>query len=77
MKWKEILRKDGVALLQSESDTQYVVAVGYDPTQPENQQWSWGTYFPYWKDVNGRKQKCLEQALKVFDEKVRKGRRYD
>ena len=48
MKWKEILRKDKYALLQSESDTQYCVASGYDPTQPEDQQWASGTYFTYW-----------------------------
>lgn len=47
MKWKEILRKDGYALLQSESDTQYCVANDYDPTQPEDQQWNYGTYFTY------------------------------
>ena len=40
MKWKEILRKDKYALLQSESDTQYAVVSGYDPTQPEDQQWA-------------------------------------
>ena len=45
MKWIEILRKDKYALLQSESDIQYAVVSGYDPTQPENQQWSSGTYF--------------------------------
>lgn len=44
MKWKEILRKDNYALLQSESDTQYAVVSGYDPTQPENQQWAKRTY---------------------------------
>lgn len=37
MKWKEILRKEDIALLQSESDTQYTVVSGYDPTQPEDQ----------------------------------------
>lgn len=36
MKWIEILRKGNYALLQSESDTQYVVASGYDPMQPED-----------------------------------------
>lgn len=38
MKWIEILRKDNYALLQSESDTQYCVASGYDSTQSEDQQ---------------------------------------
>lgn len=51
MKWTELLRKDNYALLQSESDTQYAVASGYDPTQPEDQQWSSGTYFTYWNDA--------------------------
>lgn len=44
MKWIEILRKDKYALLQSESDTQYAVVSGYDPKQPEDEQWSHGTY---------------------------------
>ena len=35
MKWIEILRKNDCALLQSESDTQYAVVSGYNPTQPE------------------------------------------
>lgn len=38
MKWTELLRKDNYALLQSESDTQYVVVSCYDPTQPEDRQ---------------------------------------
>ena len=47
MKWITILRNDKYALLQSESDTQYAVVSGYDPTQPENQQWANGNYFSY------------------------------
>lgn len=39
MKWTELLRKDNYALLQSETDTQYAVVSGYDPMQPEDQQW--------------------------------------
>lgn len=30
MKWKEILRKDNCALLQSESDTQYAEVCGHE-----------------------------------------------
>ena len=45
MKWIKLLRIDDCALLQSETDTQYVVVNGYDPTQPEDQQWASGTYF--------------------------------
>ena len=62
MKWTELLRKDDYALLQSESDTQYAVVSGYDPTQPEGQQWSSGTYFEYWNDAK-RKADCLQSAL--------------
>lgn len=69
MKWIEILRKDKYALLQSKSDTQYVVASGYDPTQPEDQQWSYGTYFEYWHDEN-RKLKALTNALELLRSKV-------
>lgn len=65
MKWIEILRKDKYALLQSESDTQYVVVSGYDPKQPEDEQWSHGTYFIYWNDVR-RKADCLQNALDYF-----------
>ena len=80
MKWKEILRKDGYALLQSESDTQYAVVSGYDPTQPEDQQWASGTYFTYWNDAN-RKADCLQNALDCFRSRteenyVTKGQKY-
>lgn len=65
MKWIELLRKDKYALLQSESDTQYVVASGYDPTQPEDQQWSHGIYFCYWGD-KGNQLNYLQTALELF-----------
>lgn len=69
MKWKEILRKDGYALLQSESDTKYVVASGYDPTQPEDQQWNYGTYFCYFQNKSN-KADCLQDALDCFRNKT-------
>lgn len=69
MKWIEILRKDGYALLQSETDTQYVVASGYDPTQPENQQWSSGIYFTYFQN-NSKKMLYLQSAYDCFMEKI-------
>lgn len=80
MKWIEILRKDNYALLQSESDTQYAVVSGYDPAQPENQQWSHGTYFTYWDDAS-RKADCLQNALDCFRSRteehyVTKGQKY-
>lgn len=65
MKWIKLLRIDDCALLQSETDTQYVVVSGYDPTQPEDQQWASGTYFEYWNDVK-RKADCLQSALNYF-----------
>lgn len=64
MKWIEILRKDNYALLQSENDTQYCVASGYDPTQPEDEQWAYGNYFTYWNDK--LKAGCLQNALDCF-----------
>ena len=69
MKWIEILRKDDYALLQSESDTQYAVVSGYDPTQPEDQQWSSGTYFTYFHN-NLKKMLYLQSAYDCFMEKV-------
>lgn len=69
MKWIEILRKDDIALLQSESDTQYAVVSGYDPTQPEDQQWASGTYFEYWNDAK-RKADGLQNALNYFRSKT-------
>lgn len=65
MKWIEILRKDNYALLQSKSDTQYVVACGYNPDAPENQQWNSGRYFTYWNNANA-KAKCLANAIDCF-----------
>lgn len=65
MRWIELLRKDDHALLQSESDTQYAVVSGYDPTQPEDQQWANGNYFSYWNDTK-RKADCLQNALDCF-----------
>lgn len=80
MKWIELLRKDDHALLQSESDTQYTVVSDYDPTQPEDKQWSHGTYFTYWDDAS-RKADCLQNALDNFRNKteenyVTKGQKY-
>ena len=65
MKWIEILRKDDYALLQSESDTKYVVASGYDSTQHEDQQWNYGTYFCYFQNKSN-KADCLQNALDCF-----------
>lgn len=65
MKWIEILRKGDCAVLQNEGDTQYVMAWGYNPDAPENQQWNHGMYFTYWNDVEA-KAKCLANAVDCF-----------
>lgn len=72
MKWIELLRKNNYALLQSESDTQYAVVIGYDQTQPENQQWKYGTYFIYdgALDIQNRKADCLQNTLDYFRSKT-------
>ena len=64
MKWIPIISKGRYTLLQSESDTQYVVAANYNPNEPENQQWSAGTYFCYW-DMES-KAECLADAIDYF-----------
>ena len=64
MKWIEILRNRDYALLQSEGDTQYVVASGYDPSQREGNQWNYGTYFSYQSET--QKANSLANALELF-----------
>lgn len=80
MKWIEILRKNDYALLQSETDEEYVVANGYNPSLPENQQWGNGTYFIYWNDKSNKAEQ-LQAALDYFRSKteshfVDKGQKY-
>ena len=38
MKWNEIVKRKNVALLQNETDTSFVVAIGYDPEEAEDNQ---------------------------------------
>lgn len=64
MKWTPIISKGRYTILQSESDTQYVVAANYNPNEPENQQWSAGTYFCYWDTES--KAECLADAIDYF-----------
>lgn len=64
MKWVPIISKGKYTLLQSESDTQYVVAAYYDANAPENEQWSAGTYFCYF-DAE-RKLEGFQNALECF-----------
>ena len=65
MKYKEILRKNNIALLENEAGTEYVVAVKYDPYAPENQQWEYGNYYPYWMNAD-KKAAALASALEYF-----------
>lgn len=67
MKWNEILRNDNkrVALLVSESNTQFVVAFDYDPDAPEDQKWQCGHYFPFWMDSE-KKAEALADAMELY-----------
>lgn len=64
MKWVEILRNGNYALLQSESDTQYVVASGYDDKAKEDSQWDHGIYVMY--HDHDSKAEALSKALELF-----------
>lgn len=64
MKWVPIISKGKYTLLQSESDTQYVVAAYYDASAPENEQWSAGTYFCYF-DAEWKLEE-FQNALECF-----------
>lgn len=67
MKWNEILRneKERVALLVSESNTQFVVAFDYDPDAPEDQKWRHGHYFQFWMDPE-KKTEVLANAMDLY-----------
>lgn len=65
MKWVEILRKDKLALLQSENNSQYAVASGYNPDGKEDEQWSHASYFMYYGNEQA-KALYLQVALDMF-----------
>lgn len=67
MKWNEILRneKERVALLVSESNTQFVVAFDYDPDAPEDRKWHHGHYFQFWMDPE-KKTEVLANAMDLY-----------
>ncbi len=65
MLWNELLRKENVSLLQSQSDTQYCVCRNYNSKAKEDQQYDNGTYFCYWGDTE-RKAYFLSAALENF-----------
>lgn len=64
MKWIVICQEGNVALLQSETNTQFVVAHGYDLEMPEDEQWTQGRYFCYWD--TDCKTVFLQSALEYF-----------
>lgn len=65
MKWVEILRKDKLALLQSENNSQYAVASGYNPDGKDDEQWSHASYFMYYGNEQA-KALYLQAALDMF-----------
>ena len=64
MKYNIILRNGRYALLEME--TQYVVACGFDETQPEGSQWTQGYYYSHWSTSEIVKQRMLSAALEYF-----------
>ena len=64
MKYNIILRNGRYALLEME--TQYVVACGFDETQPEGSQWSQGYYYTHWNTSEIVKQRMLSAALEYY-----------
>ena len=63
MKWNEIIKRNNVALLQNETDTSFVVAIGYDPEAAEDNQWNHGHYYTY---TGTDKVEKLSNALEIF-----------
>ena len=59
-----ILRNGRYALL--DMGYQYAVVSGYDPSQPENQQWDHGTYLTHWNQGVEDKQIALFHAIEQF-----------
>ena len=59
-----ILRKGRYALI--DRGHEYVVAMGFDETQPENQQWEHGMYYTHWNESEIKKMCMLQDALNRF-----------
>lgn len=68
MKYKVLLQIGEYALI--ETDTQYIVACGYDGTQPEGQQWGYGLYFTHWNKSETEKAHMFYGAIETFKEKT-------
>lgn len=63
MRWNEIVKRKNVALLQNETDTSFVVAIGYGPEEAEDNQWNQGIYYTY---TGTDKVEELSNALEFF-----------
>ena len=64
MEYNIILRNGRYALLEME--TQYVVACGFEETQPEGSQWAQGYYYTHWNTSEIVKQRMLSAALEYY-----------
>ena len=64
MKYNIILRNGRYALIEKENE--YVVACGFDETQPEGSQWNQGYYYTHWNSSEIVKQRMLSAALEQF-----------
>lgn len=65
---KILLRIGRYALIETE--IQYIVACGYDETQPKGQQWGYGLYFTHWNKSEAEKAHMLYSAIETFREKT-------
>lgn len=59
-----ILRKGRYALI--DRGHEYVIAMGFDETKPENQQWEQGMYYTHWNESEIKKMCMLQAALDHF-----------
>lgn len=64
MEHKVLLQIGKYALI--ETDTQYIVACGYDRTQPEGGKWNYGLYFTHWCESELKKAHALYEAIEAF-----------
>ncbi|MBQ4523389.1 MAG: hypothetical protein IJA10_10650 [Lachnospiraceae bacterium] len=64
MDYKILLRNGRYALL--ETQTQYVIACGFNETYPKGQQWGHGYYYSHWNESENKKIVCLQSAIERF-----------
>lgn len=63
-----ILRKGKYALI--DRGHEYIVACGFDDTQPQNEQWDYGLHFEHWNESEDRKAEALSNALNHYRERT-------